>query len=149
MPSRIHAPQLVDGLFRLSCLLHDTLARIAAEHDLSVIHLRLLRILRDHEPGMFELAQDLALKKPTLTGCVDRAETRGLVMRMASPDDRRASNVHLTAEGRRLSRVIEEAVNAEIEQLVAVLSAPERDRLANHVSQVVAAAERPPRRTRR
>jgi MarR family transcriptional regulator, lower aerobic nicotinate degradation pathway regulator len=149
MPPRTQAPQLADGLFQLSCLLHDRLARIAAEHDLSVIHLRLLRILRDHEPGMFELAQDLALKKPTLTGCVDRAESRGLVVRMASPDDRRAANVHLTAEGRRLARAIDEAVNAEIEKLVAVLPASERDRLASHVSQIVAAADRQPNPKRR
>ena len=137
MPPRIHALQLVDGLFQLSFLLHNTLARIAAEHDLSVIQLRLVRILRDREPGMFELAQHLELKKSTLTGWVDKAESRGLVVRMASPGDRRASNIHLTAEGRRLSRVIDEEVNAEIEKLVAVLSTSERDRLASVVSQVL------------
>ena len=124
MPPRIHPFELADGLFQLSCLLHHTLAR-------------LLRVLRDREPGMFELAQHLELKKSTLTGWVDKAESRGLVVRLASPGDRRASNIHLTAEGRRLSRVVEEEVNAEIEKLVAVLSASERDRLASVVSQVL------------
>ena len=142
MPPRIQALQLVDGLFQLSGVLHNTLARIAAEHDLSVIHVRLLAVLRDREPGMFELAQTLELKKSTLSGLVNRAEKRGLVERVASPDDGRAATLRVTAEGRKISRVIEEAVNAEIAKLAAVLSAPERDRLASQVSQVVAAAER-------
>jgi MarR family transcriptional regulator, lower aerobic nicotinate degradation pathway regulator len=146
MPPRIEALQLADGLFQLSCLLHNTLAQIAAEQGLSVIQVRLLRMLRDREFGMFELAQHLALRKSTLTGWVDSAESRGLVVRMASPADRRASHIHVTAEGRRLSRVIEEAVTAEVEQLTAVLSAPDRDRFASVVSQLVAAAEREPRR---
>ena len=102
MPPRIQARQLVDGLFQLSFLLHNMLARMAAEHDLSVIQVRLLRVLCDREPGMFELAQHLELEKSTLTGCVDRTESRGLVVRTASPDDGRASNIHATAEGRRL-----------------------------------------------
>ena len=144
MPARIQALDLVDGLFHLSFLLQNTVARIAAKHDLSVIQVRLLRILRDREPGMFELAQRLGLKKSTLTGWVDRAESRGLVVRIVSPDDRRASKLHVTAEGRRLLRVIEEEVNAEIEKLVAVLSRSGRDRLASVVSQVVTAAESEP-----
>jgi DNA-binding MarR family transcriptional regulator len=142
MPPRIQALQLVDGLFQLSGLLHNTLARIADQHDLSVIHVRLLAVLRDREPGMFELAQTLELKKSTLSGLVNRAEKRGLVERVASPDDGRAATLRVTAEGRKISRVIEEAVNAEIAKLVAVLSASERDRLASYVNQVLAAAER-------
>ena len=144
MPPRIPALQLADGLLQLSCLIHHTLDRIAAEHGLSVIQVRLLRSLRDREFGMFDLAQHLALRKSTLTGWVNRAESRGLVVRMASPADRRASHIHVTAEGRRLSRAIEEAVNAEIEKLVAGVSASDRDRLASVVSQVVAAAARDP-----
>jgi DNA-binding MarR family transcriptional regulator len=140
MPKTRHAFDLVDGLFQLSFLLHNTLARIAAEHDLSIIQVRLLGILRDHEPGMFELAQHLELEKSSLSGLVDRAEKRGLVKRIPSPDDRRAAHIRVTAQGRTHSRVIEEEVNAEVGKLVAVLSRSERDRLASVVSHVVTAA---------
>ena len=142
MPRRVQALTLVDGLFQLSFLLHNTLARVSSEHDLSIIQVRLLGILRDREPAMFELAQHLELEKSSLSGLVDRAEARGLVERIPSPDDRRAAHVRVTAQGRKLSRVIEQEVNVEVEQLVTVLSRSERDRFASVVSQVVTAAGR-------
>ncbi|HWE27362.1 MAG TPA: helix-turn-helix domain-containing protein, partial [Polyangia bacterium] len=75
---------LVDGLFQLAFLLHSRLARIAASHELSLIQVRLLGILRDREPGMLELARHLELEKSSLSGLIDRAEARGLVERLAS-----------------------------------------------------------------
>lgn len=141
MPERVQEPGLVDGLFQLSFLLHRTLARIAAEHDLSIIQVRLLAILRDREPGMLQLAGHLQLEKSSLSGLVSRAEQRGLLERIASRDDGRAATVRMTAQGRRLSRVIEEGVNAEVTKLVGVLSRADRVRLARLVSQVVTAAE--------
>jgi MarR family transcriptional regulator, lower aerobic nicotinate degradation pathway regulator len=140
MPRKVQALNLVDGLFQLSFLLHHTLARIAAEHDLSIIQVRLLGILRDREPGMLELARHLELEKSSLSGLVDRAERRGLLERIPSPDDRRAANVRVTAQGRKLSRVVEDEVNAEVAQLVTVLSTSDRVRLASVVSRVVTAA---------
>src|SRR5689334_8310684 len=97
MPAKVQDLNLVDGLFQLSFSLHGTLARIAAEHDLSIIQVRLLGILRDHEPGVLELARHLKLEKSSLSGLVDRAEKRGLVERIPSADDRRASRIRVTA----------------------------------------------------
>jgi DNA-binding MarR family transcriptional regulator len=128
---------LTDGLFQLSFLLQACLARIAAEHDLSVIQVRLLGILRDREPGMLELARYLELEKSSLSGLVDRAEKRGLVERIPSPHDRRAATIRVTARGRKLSRVIEDAVRVEIDALVQPLPQAERDRLAAVVWRVL------------
>jgi DNA-binding MarR family transcriptional regulator len=141
MPPKVHPLDLVDDLFQLSFLLYNTLARIAAGHDLSIIQVRLLGILRDREPGMFELARHLELEKSSLSGLVNRAARRGLLERIPSPDDRRAANIRVTAKGRKLSRVIEEEVSVEVEKLVAVLSRSERDRLASVVSHVVTLAD--------
>jgi DNA-binding MarR family transcriptional regulator len=139
MPRRVQAIELVDGLFQLSFLLHHRLARIAAAHDLSIIQVRLLGILRDREPGMFELAQHLELEKSSLSGLVDRAEARGLVERIPSPDDRRAAHLRVTTRGRKLSRIVEDEVNADVAKLVAVLSRSDRDQLASALSRVVMA----------
>ena len=138
MPAKAQDLDLVDALFQLSFRLHGTLARIASVHDLSIIQVRLLGILRDREPGMLELARHLKLEKSSLSGLIDRAEERGLVERVPSTDDRRVSNVRVTDQGRKLSRVLEEKVNAEIAKLVGVLSRSDRDRLAKLVGQVVA-----------
>jgi DNA-binding MarR family transcriptional regulator len=132
---------LTDGLFQLSFLLHTRLARIAAEHDLSIIQVRLLGILRDRQPGMFELAQHLQLEKSSLSGLVDRAETRGLVERIPSPDDRRAAHIRVTTQGRKLSRIVEDEVHADVAKLIAVLSRSDRDQLTRALSQVVTAAD--------
>lgn len=137
MPKKAYALDLVDGLFQLSFRLHGTLARIATEHDLSVIQVRLLGILRDREPGMLELARHLELEKSSLSGLVDRAEMRGLVERIPSPVDRRATSIRVTAEGRKLSRVVEERVTAEVTTLVAALSKAERDQFVTLVGKLV------------
>ena len=139
MPTQ--APNLIDGLFQLAFLLQATLTRIAAAHDLSVVQVRLLGILRDREPGMLQLARRLELEKSSLSGLVDRAEKRGLVERIPSTSDRRAATIRVTAQGRKLARVIEEAVSAEVDALVQVLPEADRRRLAALIGRVVLASE--------
>ncbi len=128
---------LVDGLFQLSFLLQGRLARIAAAHELSLIQVRLLGILRDREPGMNELARHLELEKSSLSGLVDRAEARGLVERVPSDDDRRAATVRMTPLGRRLSRTIADKVNGEVAALLALLPEKDRARLGSLVGRIV------------
>jgi DNA-binding MarR family transcriptional regulator len=55
-------------------------------------------------PGMSfkELGSRTLITKGTLTGVVDRLEARGLVERMACPDDGRSTLVRLTPEGDRV-----------------------------------------------
>jgi MarR family transcriptional regulator, lower aerobic nicotinate degradation pathway regulator len=143
MPSTVQELDLVDALFQLSFRLHGTLARIAAQNDLSIIQVRLLGILRDREPGMLELARYLELGKSSLSGLVDRAEKRHLVERIPSKDDGRAAHIRITAAGRKLMRILEVEVNAGVAKLVGVLPRPERDRLAALVGQIVAAGTLP------
>jgi DNA-binding MarR family transcriptional regulator len=138
MSAKAQALDLVDALFQVSFRLHGTLTRIAAEHDLSIIQVRLLAILRDREPSMLELARHLELEKSSLSGLVDRAENRGLVERMPSANDGRVSNIRVTSQGRKLSRVLEDEANTEVVKLLGVLSRSDRARLASLLGQVVA-----------
>ncbi|MGW4673929.1 MarR family winged helix-turn-helix transcriptional regulator [Streptomyces sp. NPDC004324] len=108
----------VDALVQLSFLVQGVLARVAAEHDLSLVQARLLGILRDRRPGMLELARHLGLDKSSMTGLVTRAEKRGLVRRESSPDDGRAVLVGLTPLGRQLT----DRCAAEMERHVAALT---------------------------
>ncbi len=63
-----------------------------------------LNLLADLPEGctQIELSRQLIMHRSNVTGLVDRMEARGLVKRKPSPKDRRAFNVVLTAEGRRL-----------------------------------------------
>src|SRR5271170_4102073 len=102
-PARPAAPGALspaDGLAQLSFLIHGILERRAREHDLSIIQTRLLGVLRDRRPTMNELARLLDLDKSSVTGLVDRAQRRGLVVRVPSTEDRRSFTVSLTPQGR-------------------------------------------------
>jgi MarR family 2-MHQ and catechol resistance regulon transcriptional repressor len=49
-----------------------------------------------------EIGEQTLITKGTLTGVVDRMEEKGLVRRIAQPDDRRCTRVVLTAKGSRV-----------------------------------------------
>ena len=137
-------PALVDALVQSSFSVQGVLRRVAARHDLSVVQMRLLGILRDREPGVMALARHLELDKSSVTGLVDRAAGRGLVERVADPDDGRAVRVRLTRKGRALAKAGEAEVAQELATVVADLTAAHRRRLAALLSATVrSAAERP------
>lgn len=74
-----------------------------AEFDLSPVQYHVLHLI---EPGralpMGRLAETLSCDASNVTGLVDRMESRGLVRRQASADDRRVKVLQLTPAGSRL-----------------------------------------------
>jgi MarR family transcriptional regulator, lower aerobic nicotinate degradation pathway regulator len=127
---------LVDSLVQSSFLVQGVLRRVAQRHDLSVVQVRLLGILRDREPGVLVLARHLELDKSSVTGLVDRAERRGLVDRVADPDDGRAVRVKLTRKGRALVTRAAAEVDEELEAATADLTDPQRRQLAALLSRI-------------
>jgi DNA-binding MarR family transcriptional regulator len=130
---------LVDALAQLTFAVQGALGRIAAGHDLSIVQIRLLGILRDRRPTINELARLLQLDKSSVTGLVDRAQERGLVRRTASALDRRSVQVTITAAGQELVNAGTQAFEAEIALLVADLSPAARTRLSATASRIVTA----------
>lgn len=127
---------LVDSLVQSSFLVQGIMRRVAARHDLSVVQMRLLGILRDREPGILALARHLELDKSSVTGLVDRAERRGLVERVADPDDGRAVRVRLTKDGRALAARGAEEVGAGVAAATADLTDPQRRQLSSLLSRI-------------
>ncbi|WP_219471103.1 MarR family winged helix-turn-helix transcriptional regulator [Nonomuraea rhizosphaerae] len=119
-PASAEPLNTVDALVQLSFLVQGALTRLASAHDLSLVQVRLLGILRDRRPGMLELARHLGLDKSSMTGLVARAEKRGLVQRLPSPHDGRGVLVSLTPAGRQLT----DRCTAEMGQEIAALTAP-------------------------
>jgi MarR family transcriptional regulator, lower aerobic nicotinate degradation pathway regulator len=126
-----------DGLAQLSFLIQGILERRAREHDLSVIQIRLLGVLRDRMPTMNELARLLGLDKSSVTGLVDRAERRGMVVRVPSTVDRRAVLVSLTDHGRSLVSAGAARFDADISLLLEHLPRPDRDALSGLISRLL------------
>jgi DNA-binding MarR family transcriptional regulator len=127
---------LVDALVQSSFLVQGVMRRVAARHDLSVIQMRLLGILRDREPGTLLLSRILELDKSSVTGLVDRAEKRGLVERVPDPDDGRAVRIRITQGGRAIVTAGATEVEAEIETVAAGLTDPQRRQLAGLLSRI-------------
>jgi MarR family transcriptional regulator, lower aerobic nicotinate degradation pathway regulator len=130
---------LVDGLAQLSFLVHNALAELAGQQDLSIIQMRLLGVLRDREPTMHVLGRLLGLDKSSVSGLVARAQRRGLVIRTVSPTDRRAYQVSITATGRQLAEHVGAQFTERIEALAAGLSDCDRQLLSQLATLIVAA----------
>jgi len=128
-----------DGLAQLSFLIHGILERRAREHDLSIIQIRLLGVLRDRTPTMNELARYLDLDKSSVTGLVDRAQRRGLVVRVPSATDRRAVLVSLTDHGRSLVSGAAARFEADVALLLQRLPPADRDALSRLISRLLVA----------
>ena len=134
---------MVDELAQLSFAVMARLGKVADAHDVSLVVMRLMGILRDREPGMFELAWYLKLDKSSVTGLVDRAERRGLLQRKRREDDRRAVHVSLTPMGRKLAAVMEKEVAREMELLVSGLTPTERAQLVKLATKILGSREPP------
>jgi DNA-binding MarR family transcriptional regulator len=128
---------LTDSLVQLSFAVQSAIARVADVHDLSLVQVRLLGILRDREPAMLAVAAVLKLDKSSVTGLVARAERRGLVRRAAGPGDRRTVHVALTERGRRLVHKVAKQIERELSVLVEGLSEAQRRSLVTLASQIV------------
>ena len=89
-----------------------------------------------------ELGRQLGLDSSGLVSVIDDLESQGLVERRRDTADRRRYAIHLTRAGRtKLSRA-REAVKLRGEELLAPLSADERETLHDLLSRVAAAGER-------
>jgi MarR family transcriptional regulator, lower aerobic nicotinate degradation pathway regulator len=89
-----------------------------------------------------ELGRQLGLDSSGLVSVIDDLEAQGLVERRRDAADRRRYAIHLTRAGRtKLSRA-REAVKLRGEELLAPLSADERETLHDLLSRVAAAGER-------
>ena len=81
----------------------EHLPTIGSEIDLSPAQCHVLHLIEPGRPlPMSRLADTLSCDASNVTGLVDRMESRGLVRRRSSPEDRRVKVLQLTATGARL-----------------------------------------------
>jgi MarR family 2-MHQ and catechol resistance regulon transcriptional repressor len=77
------------------------------------------------------LGRKVLLTSGSITTAVDRLELRGLVARLAHPDDRRVRLVELTPAGRELISAADARHEADLEEVLAVLGDEERTTLVS------------------
>lgn len=118
--------RLVDALAQSAFRIMAHLNRAGTEHELSLTQLRVLGILRDRRLRMLGLADHLGLDKSTMSGLVDRAERRGLLVREPNADDRRATDVVMTPAGAEFAALVQREVTEALRPMLARLDREER-----------------------
>jgi MarR family transcriptional regulator, lower aerobic nicotinate degradation pathway regulator len=93
------------------------------------------------QPGLDQrsLAASIGLDTSTLGGVIDRLERRGLIVRQASPDDRRVRLLHVTPEGEALLDAAVPAMLKAQARIVAPLPQGDRARFLDMLKTVVEA----------
>lgn len=126
------------GLVRLTFLVQSLYAEVGRGCDLTVAQAQMLCALSDESLGMADLSGVLGLERSSLTGLVDRAEHRGLVLREGDPRDRRVVKVTLTPAGADAVHKFHHQLTVRLEGLLADLPATDRDRFARSLGRLVA-----------
>src|SRR5882672_3085478 len=94
-------------LVRLFFAQRANLPPLAAELELSPAQCHVLHLIEPDRPiPMGQLAGTLACDASNVTGLVDRLESRGLVRRRPSAEDRRVKVLALTPAGSRLRALL-------------------------------------------
>jgi DNA-binding MarR family transcriptional regulator len=109
----------------------------AREHDITVPQFMVLRRLWDGD-GMptSTLAGEVGSDGATLTGVLDRLETRGLIRRERCQEDRRAVRIYLTPAGWELEEPLLDLVARVNSQALEVLSEQEREELVRLLDRI-------------
>ncbi len=134
MCAKSKGPQACEAwhlLVRFSFTQRASLPAFAAELELSPAQCHLLNLIEPGRPvQMGELADALACDRSNVTGLVDRLESRGLLQRRPSAEDRRVKVLSLTPLGARIRAALLERMTAAQPSSLGRLSQEERRALA-------------------
>jgi DNA-binding MarR family transcriptional regulator len=115
-------------------LLFKELERVVRSRGLTAAQFDILMLLAyQGEGGVLDqtrLGRMLVVNRSNVTGLVDRMEAARLVERLPDPSDRRVRRVRVTAAGRRALGAAERPYLRRVEEVVARLSAGDREGLS-------------------
>ena len=95
--------EIMDNVRRVFQVVHDKSKQAKRDTGITGPQLWTIKVIGDLAPvRVSDLAARLYLNPSTVVGILDRLESRGLVQRNRSDDDRRVVNVQLTDPGKEL-----------------------------------------------
>ncbi|MGK5628808.1 MarR family winged helix-turn-helix transcriptional regulator [Streptomyces sp. URMC 123] len=139
MPSSDPSGQLAEQLLRLTRRMHRAQKRHLEPLGLTPAQSRLLRTVTyfPEPPRMADLAQRLEVVPRAVTTLVDALEARGSVRRVPDPANRRVIRIELTDEGRATLNALRRARREAAEDILAPLSADQREVLRGLLADLV------------
>ncbi|MFE3374008.1 MarR family winged helix-turn-helix transcriptional regulator [Streptomyces sp. NPDC059173] len=130
---------LAEQLLRLTRRLHRIQRRQLEPIDITPAQFRLLRTVASYgaAPRMADLARRLDVVPRAVTTLVDGLEASGRVRRAPDPDSRRVVRIEITDEGRATLRSLRSARRAAAEEILAPLTADQREVFGELLSALV------------
>ena len=131
---------ITDRLTAMYARRHGPPADRLARHGVSMTHFHTMLQLADGQPRtMGALAQALGASLPSMSGIIDRVESRGLIERIRSLDDRRVVHVRLTQAGRDWLCEWEAGRRDRVERVLAHLAEEQLLRLGRSLDDLIGA----------
>jgi DNA-binding MarR family transcriptional regulator len=105
-------------------------------HDLTFSQFVTIKKLAGGIASVTDLARAAELNPGAMTRLLDRLETKGLVERVADPEDRRALHIHLTDAGVAIWRDIDQCGQRVHDRAFGDMAQADRDRLLRLLERV-------------
>lgn len=109
--------------------------------ELTDVQFNLMMLLR-HQSGtkggmsQAHISDMMLVNRANITSLIDRMEKSDLVIRTATPEDRRCNVVKLTVRGRRLLAQVEPLYAKEVKKIMATLGQAEQKRLITMLERI-------------
>jgi DNA-binding MarR family transcriptional regulator len=139
-------PPLTSGPAYLIREAHKSLSRVLAAEvvrlGISLKQYYYVRALLEEDGiSQVELGERVGMERATVTAALDTLERDGIVRREAHPDDRRKTNVFLTAKGKRLRAPLIALIKSLNEATLADVSRAELDRMCATIAKLARNAD--------
>ena len=85
-----------------------------------------------------DIENEMDISNPTVTGILNRLETKGLIQRKTSKEDARIKHIQVTAKALELDKILRKEFAKNEEALVSCLSKAEADQLNGMLHRILA-----------
>jgi DNA-binding MarR family transcriptional regulator len=131
-------PEIIDNIRRVFKAVNDHSKKAEHETGITGPQLWTIKTISENSPiNVKDLAARIFLHPATVVGIIDRLESKGLVRRMRSKDDRRNVEIELTESGRRLVAGSPEVAQGLLVRGLKSLSVNELENLADGLEKLV------------
>ncbi|PWC70846.1 transcriptional regulator [Azospirillum sp. TSH58] len=131
-------PELVGyNLRKAQVAVFQSFQNAVAPHDMTPGQFGVLIMIKENEGlSQSDLGSAVGIDRSTMVAVIDRLESRGLVIRAPSPNDRRSYALRLSPEGEKLLDELIPRIQAHDKAMVKDLSAEEQAQLIDFLRRI-------------
>ncbi len=112
--------------------LKSSIAQELSSEDITPSQLGVLKVLAKHGAmPLNKISHEMLVTRPNMTGLADRLESKHLVKRETNKNDRRATVMVLTAQGKRLQEDLSKRYNEFMNEVLSEFTQSEQATLRN------------------